>query len=77
MKVEPFVHYKTAEVMNLNAAASDYAAKLYFSEWLSMMNDGYILVTPAEKLRLDLAAYTVDKAAAIAAERKALEQPTT
>ena len=77
MKVEPFVHYKTAEVMTLNAAASDYAAKLYFSEWLSMMNDGYILVTPAEKLRLDLAAYTVDKAAAIAAERKALEQPTT
>jgi hypothetical protein len=74
MKVEPFVHHKIAEVMTLNPAKSDYAAKLYFGEWLSMQNEGFLLVSPIEALRTDLAAYATSKAAVIESdERKAME----
>lgn len=68
MKVEPFVHHKISEVMALNPAKSDYAAKLYFGEWLSMQNEGFLLVSPIEALRTDLAAYATSKAAAIEAD---------
>jgi hypothetical protein len=61
IKVEPFVHYKVGEVMMFRLGPEDYKAKLYFGEWLSEQEDGYILVTDATQLRKELYAYVSTK----------------
>ena len=54
MKVEPFVHHKVSDVKLLAPAEEDFKAKMYFSEWLSTINDAMILSMPADLLRENL-----------------------
>lgn len=54
MKVEPFVHHTTAEIKALMPAEEDYKSKLYFSEWLSTLNDAMILSFSIDDLRSNL-----------------------
>lgn len=57
MKVEPFVHYKTSEVLNFKIGDADYKAKLYFGEWLSEQTEAYILAMDTKMLRESLYQY--------------------
>ena len=58
MKVEPFVHLTTTQLKGLGAGDDDYKAKLYFSEWLSTMNDAVLISTDIETLKTDMYTYT-------------------
>jgi len=61
MKVEPFVHYTASQLQPLNATPEDYAAKLYFGEWLSTLNEAMILSFSTEELKKQLTEATKDK----------------
>jgi hypothetical protein len=83
MKVEPFVHL-TADKVDLmqSITAEDKAAKVYFGEWLSGVNEAMVLSMSPELLRENLIAYATQKAQAVqqAADREhekqlALKQP--
>jgi hypothetical protein len=83
MKVEPFVHL-TADKVDLmqSVTAEDKAAKVYFGEWLSSINEAMVLSMSPELLRENLIAYATLKAQAVqqAADREhekqlALKQP--
>lgn len=50
MEVEPFVHYTLVQVQAANPAKQDYVAKMYFSEWLALQSDTYLLITDVAKL---------------------------
>lgn len=61
MNVEPFVHLTTVQVQANNPARIDFFCKLYFSEWLALQLDSYILMTPAAKLIVELVVYATEK----------------
>lgn len=61
MKVEPFVHYKVADVKGFNPAEDDYKAKMYFGEWLSLQSEAIILSTDVIALRESLVEYCKTK----------------
>lgn len=61
LAVEPFIHNTINEVKGFSIAPEDYAAKVYFSEWLNTINDAYILTTDENTLRADLATYAGTK----------------
>jgi hypothetical protein len=66
MKIEPFVHQKASEVELLqNVTAEDKAAKVYFTEWLSMQNEAIILSYSPELLREQLVEFAAEKATAV------------
>jgi hypothetical protein len=54
MKVEPFIHFTPQQVQLLKPAEEDYKAKLYFSEWLSTVNEAMLLSFSVEELRANL-----------------------
>lgn len=62
MYVEPFVHYTTSNLKALSPDPVDYAAKLYFSEWIATTNEAMMLSMTAEELRVNLYEYTASKA---------------
>lgn len=66
MKVEPFVHL-TSQQTDLSASitAEDKAAKTYFGEWLSTLNEAMILSFTPELLREQLIGYAAAKAQAV------------
>jgi hypothetical protein len=83
MKVEPFVHL-TAQQVDLmqSVTAEDKAAKVYFGEWLSSINEAMVLSMSPELLRENLIAYATQKAQAVQqanddrmAKEAALKQP--
>ena len=61
MKIEPFVHKSDEEVQKLGVKLVDYNSKLYFNEWWVTLDEQYVLITPPEKLRLELNKYITDK----------------
>jgi hypothetical protein len=61
MYVEPFVHFDVAKLQALNPDPKDYACKLYFSEWLSTMNEAMILSMSVELLKENLQTYAGTK----------------
>jgi len=61
MRVEPFVHVTVSQLKGLSAGEEDYKAKLYFSEWLSTLNEAMIIVTSVEDLRTKMYEATVTK----------------
>lgn len=66
MKVEPFVHLKAAEVESMvNITNEDKAAKVYFGEWLSTLNEAMVLSMSPELLREQLVGYANAKAQAV------------
>jgi hypothetical protein len=72
MKLEPFVHLTIQQVQTLAPSPEDYAAKLYFGEWLSNNSEGnYILITPLDVLRQQLFDYAKGKSDAITAANEA------
>jgi len=54
MKVEPFVHITVSQLNGLNAGEQDYKAKLYFSEWLSTLNEAIIISYSVDELRSNM-----------------------
>ena len=61
MYVEPFVHYNAAQLKTLNPAEEDYKAKLYFSEWLSTVNEAILVSFSVELLKAQLLKYVSTK----------------
>lgn len=61
IKVEPFVHYKISEVQTFNISDDEYKNKLYFGEWLSTLDESYLIGADAVKMKDDLTAYTLKK----------------
>ncbi len=61
MRVEPFVHLTVLQLKSLGASEEDYKAKLYFSEWLSTLNDAMILSFSEDVLREQLKAAVAEK----------------
>lgn len=54
MKVEPFVHLTAQQLKGLNPDPADYTAKLYFSDWLSTLNEAMILSFSVDELKKQL-----------------------
>lgn len=61
MLVEPFVHKSAEEVQKLGANAEDYAAKLYYGEWLATTSDADLLKMPLATLKKSLYKYAAQK----------------
>lgn len=61
MYVEPFVHFAPAVLKNLSPDPADYAAKLYFSEWLSTLEEGTLLSQNVDELKAQLYEYAKGK----------------
>ena len=61
MYIEPFVHVTAANLKALAPDQKDYAAKLYFSEWLATVNEGMLLSQPVPVLKEALYAYAQTK----------------
>jgi hypothetical protein len=61
MYVEPFVHMTVQQLKALDADPTDYLCKLYFSEWLALVNDAMLLVYSVEELKNQLKAFVADK----------------
>lgn len=59
--VEPFPHILPADAKAIIPKEEDYWAKVYFGEWYDTLADIYIIDTPIEKLRTDLATYVKGK----------------
>jgi len=55
--VEPFVHIKMEDIDGLPVEPQEKLKKYYFSEWLGTMEEGEILMTDTEKLRISLTDY--------------------
>jgi hypothetical protein len=55
MKVEPFIHKTTEQVDSaISITPEDKIQKLYFSEWLSTLNEAMILSFSVEELKMQL-----------------------
>lgn len=50
MNVEPFIHMSLIEVQGANPSRDDFYMKMYYGEWISTLQDTYILTTTKEKL---------------------------
>lgn len=61
MNVEPFVHLTTVQVQANNPARIDFFCKLYYSEWLALQKDIYLLTTQAPALIQSLIAFAMLK----------------
>lgn len=61
MRVEPFLHYSVAEVQIMNPSRLDFFCKMYYSEWLATLEEGYLLIGKVELLRADLVKYATEK----------------
>ena len=61
MYVEPFVHKDISELTEAMIADEDYKAKLFFSEWLSVTDEGTLIISDIPTLRKSLYAYTANK----------------
>lgn len=61
MYLEPFVHYRVAEVKALNPSPEDYKAKLYFGEFLSSLNEAMLLSYSLELLKEQLMTFAGEK----------------
>lgn len=61
MYLEPFVHYKIADVKMLNPSPDDYKAKLYFSEFLAGLNEAMLLSFSLELLKEKLTEFAAQK----------------
>lgn len=61
MYVEPFVHFTPTILKGLSPDPADYAAKLYFSEWLSTLEEGALLSQSVDELKTQLYEYTKGK----------------
>jgi hypothetical protein len=59
--VEPFVHLTLVQVQASNPARIDFYMKMYYSEWLAMKDNTYLLVTKTEALIADLVTYSKTK----------------
>jgi hypothetical protein len=62
MYVEPFVHYTAQQIQSLNVPDEDYAAKLYYGEWLGQVSESEIILSEVKKLKEKLYQYTAGKA---------------
>jgi hypothetical protein len=66
MRVEPFVHFTAQQVdLMTSVTMEDKAAKVYFSEWLSTINEAMVLSFSVELLREQLNTFAAEKAAAV------------
>lgn len=63
MRIEPFVHYTVLQVKGLDCTDLDYYRKLYYSEWLSSLNEAMILSISDEGLLALLMDYALTKMA--------------
>lgn len=61
MYVEPLVHYGAADLIDMMIADQDYKAKLFFSEWLSQVQDSSLILDDIPTLRKSLYDYTSEK----------------
>jgi len=61
MAVEPFIHYTTIQVQTMNPSRVDFFCKMYFSEWLATLEEGYLVITKPDKMLADLVAYSAKK----------------
>lgn len=61
MNIEPFLHETTVQVQANIPARIDFFCKMYYSEWLALQKDIYLLNTPADKLVESLQAYALTK----------------
>lgn len=58
MYVEPLVHSEASELIDMMIADEDYKAKLFYSEWLSQVEEATLIIEDIATLRADLYAYT-------------------
>ena len=63
INVEPFVHQSITQIEATDIARIDFLCKVYFSEWLTTLDDGYLLVTKPEDLIKALIAFVGTKTA--------------
>lgn len=61
MKIEPFVHLTTPELDKIAVPKIDYLKKLYFNEWLSLLNENEILVKDVKTLSDSLTEFVQPK----------------
>lgn len=61
LEVEPMPHLMMDDAKTISPRPEDFYAKFYFGEWYSTLKEIYILDTPVEKLRSDLADYVKAK----------------
>lgn len=61
MRVEPFLHYTVIQVQTMNPSRIDFFCKMYYSEWIATLEDGYLLITKADMLLSALVIYATDK----------------
>jgi hypothetical protein len=61
MMLEPFIHLTDKEVKDLGIVGYDLTAKLYFSDWIKNLPDGYVFITDIKKLRTEFDAYIKTK----------------
>lgn len=61
MKVEPFVHLTTDQVIDMPILAEDKMMKVYFSDWCDTLEQSYINQTDETKLKEDLKQYVIGK----------------
>ena len=68
MKVEPWTHATIQQVEMMSVTDIDRAAKTYFSEWVSTIDDMHIIMGDPDTLRDELYAYVTPKSQTISAE---------
>lgn len=75
MLIEPFIHQTLSEIQDttkesqpVNPAKLDYLSKLYYSDWLIIQKEEYLLTTPVEVIKKSLQDYAIKRQEAISNE---------
>lgn len=61
IRIEPFVHLTEKEVKDNGVSGVDMTAKIYFNEWISTLEDGYLYLTAYQKLKTEFDAFVLKK----------------
>jgi len=61
IRIEPFVHLTEKEVKDNGVSGIDMTAKLYFNEWISTLEDGYLYLNAYQKLKTEFDAFVLAK----------------